>query len=235
MFFFSSRGSVGRPVTHRRGRGWRGGFLGSATEQFIKLDLNKWLKVLRHLELLPRPLGQDWSEVWLQRFGGTVTIWPKTVLSDLYFILSDPTPPRLARMLHGGQQSAFPKIKFISNRMKLENAIAEGVKKYASPATHAESRVDVAAEDAQGPRYERVDLLADDPARSSDGVTEAEPQSTRNDRARPFYRRSSSMLQEFRRQSAVFFDDDLYDTGPSDEDRSYRINRAPRSVNESDI
>lgn len=33
IFFFSSRGSVGHPVTHRRGRGWRGGFLGSATEQ----------------------------------------------------------------------------------------------------------------------------------------------------------------------------------------------------------
>jgi len=25
LFFFSSRGTVGRPVTHRRGRGWRGG------------------------------------------------------------------------------------------------------------------------------------------------------------------------------------------------------------------
>ncbi|RAL68726.1 hypothetical protein DID88_007426 [Monilinia fructigena] len=44
-FFFSSRGSVGQPVTHRRGRGWRGGFLGSATEQYLKLDLKKWLKV----------------------------------------------------------------------------------------------------------------------------------------------------------------------------------------------
>ena len=59
IFFFSSRGSVGRPVTHRRGRGWRGGFIGSAIEQYLKLDLNKWLKVLRHLELLPRPLGQE--------------------------------------------------------------------------------------------------------------------------------------------------------------------------------
>ena len=28
LFFFSSRGTVGRPVTHRKGRGWRGGFLG---------------------------------------------------------------------------------------------------------------------------------------------------------------------------------------------------------------
>lgn len=126
LFFFSSRGSVGRPVTHRRGRGWRGGFLGSALEQYIKLDLNKWLKVLRHLELLPQPLGQDWSEIWLQRFNGTITLWPKSVLSDFYYILSDPTPLRLARMIHAGQLSAFPKLKFIANRAKLERLIHQG-------------------------------------------------------------------------------------------------------------
>ncbi|KAI4126368.1 MAG: hypothetical protein LQ347_005000 [Umbilicaria vellea] len=127
LFFFSSRGTVGRPVTHRRGRGWRGGFLGSATEQYLKLDLNKWLKVLRHLELLPRPLGQDWSEIWLQRFSGTVTIWPKSKASDFWYILSDPTPDRLARMLQTGQQSTFPKLLFIANRMKIERLIEEGV------------------------------------------------------------------------------------------------------------
>lgn len=126
LFFFSSRGSVGRPVTHRRGRGWRGGFLGSATEQYLKLDLTKWLKVLRHLELLPRPLGQDWSEIWLQRFSGTITIWPKSIPSDFYHILSDPSPQRLARMIHVGQQSAFPKLKFIANRAKIERLIQQG-------------------------------------------------------------------------------------------------------------
>ena len=125
LFFFSSRGSVGRPVTHRRGRGWRGGFLGSAVEQYLKLDLTKWLKVLRHLELLPRPLGQDWSEIWLQRFSGTVTIWPKTRMSDFYYILTDPTMERLARMIHVGQQAAFPKLQFISNRMKIEKVVVE--------------------------------------------------------------------------------------------------------------
>ncbi|KAK5123342.1 hypothetical protein LTR85_002773 [Meristemomyces frigidus] len=125
LFFFSSRGTVGRPVTHRRGRGWRGGFLGSAVEQYLKLDLNKWLKVLRHLELLPRPLGQDWSEVWLQRFSGTITIWPKSVMSDFYYILTDPTMQRLARMIHIGQLAAWPKLKFISNRMAIEKVIQE--------------------------------------------------------------------------------------------------------------
>ncbi|TKA32359.1 hypothetical protein B0A50_01465 [Salinomyces thailandicus] len=125
LFFFSSRGSVGRPVTHRRGRGWRGGFLGSAVEQYLKLDLNKWLKVLRHLELLPRPMGQDWSEIWLQRFSGTITVWPKSVLSDYYHILSDPSMQRLARMIHVGQLAAWPKLKFISNRMAIERVIEE--------------------------------------------------------------------------------------------------------------
>ncbi|KAF2399565.1 patatin-domain-containing protein [Trichodelitschia bisporula] len=126
LFFFSSRGTVGRPVTHRRGRGWRGGFLGSATEQYLKLDLTKWLKVLRHLELLPRPLGQDWSEIWLQRFSGTITIWPKCMPSDFWYILSDPTPIRLARMIHVGQMAAWPKLKFTSNRMRIEQLIEQG-------------------------------------------------------------------------------------------------------------
>jgi len=126
LFFFSSRGTIGRPVTHRKGRGWRGGFLGSAAEQYLKLDLTKWLKVLRHLELLPRPLGQDWSEIWLQRFSGTITIWPKSIPSDFYYILSDPTPARLARMLRQGQLSTWPKLKFIGNRMTIERLITEG-------------------------------------------------------------------------------------------------------------
>lgn len=126
LFFFSSRGNVGEPVTHRKGRGWRGGYFLSATEQYLKLDLTKWLKVLRHLELLPRPMGQDWSQLWLQKFNGTITIWPKSKPSDIVRILSDPDPDRLARMIHEGQQSAFPKLKFISNRLKVERLIERG-------------------------------------------------------------------------------------------------------------
>ncbi|KAJ9615620.1 hypothetical protein H2200_001695 [Cladophialophora chaetospira] len=129
LFFFSPRGSPGRPVTHRKGRGWRGGFLGSTIETSVKLDLQKYLKILRHLELLPRIYGQDWSELWLQRFSGTVTIWPKTVISDFWNILSDPGPQRLERMLTVGQRSCWPQIRFISNRMKIERVILEGLRK----------------------------------------------------------------------------------------------------------
>ncbi|KAF3921881.1 hypothetical protein ABW20_dc0100018 [Dactylellina cionopaga] len=130
LFFFSSRGTVGRPVSHRRGRGWRGGFLGSASEQYLKLDLNKWLKVLRHLELLPRPMGTDWSNLFLQRFYGRVNILPRTKLMDYYYILSDPSRERLSWMINSGEHATFPKLKFISNRMKIERLVEEGRRKH---------------------------------------------------------------------------------------------------------
>ncbi|WYZ40758.1 hypothetical protein EsH8_IV_001099 [Colletotrichum jinshuiense] len=126
LFFFSSRGSVGHPVTHRKGRGWRGGYVMSAVEHYLKLDMTKWLKFIRHAELLPRPLGQDWSQLFLQTFSGTITVWPKTVPSDFYHILSDPDPPRLARMIHEGQQRGYPILKFVGNRLKVERLIEQG-------------------------------------------------------------------------------------------------------------
>ncbi|CRK16298.1 hypothetical protein BN1723_010926 [Verticillium longisporum] len=128
LFFFSSRGSVGHPVTHRKGKGWRGGYVMSAVEHYLKLDMTKWLKFIRHAELLPRPLGQDWSQLFLQQFSGTITIWPKSVPGDFYHILSDPDPPRLARMLHEGQQRGFPILKFMGNRLKVERMIEQGRK-----------------------------------------------------------------------------------------------------------
>ncbi|KAF7134016.1 hypothetical protein CNMCM5793_005596 [Aspergillus hiratsukae] len=220
LFFFNSRGSVGRPVTHRKGRGWRGGFLGSAIEQYIKLDMNKWLRVLRHLELLPRPLGQDWSEIWLQKFSGTITIWPKSVPSDFYHILSDPCPERLARMLHVGQQSAFPKIQFIKNRLKIENAIMQGLQQCSSGRGRVMSpilsrrRQDRAQEHADG-MVERLDQSF--PERQSDYKDEShytevsDSLSAGSSRPHTPDARRSSMFEEMRRQSAVFFDDsDMY-------------------------
>lgn len=107
LFHFAPRGAPGRPVSHRRGKGWRGGFLLSAAEQFLKIELTKNFRVgsrcfvdfssrlvdprsaeltfslsakqvIRDLELLPELGGQNWSAVFLQKFEGTVTIWPKS-------------------------------------------------------------------------------------------------------------------------------------------------------------
>lgn len=189
LFFFSSRGTVGRPVTHRRGRGWRVGYLGSAIETSIKLDLAKWLKILKHLELLPRIMGQDWSGIWLQQFSGTITIWPKSRISDFYYLLSDPSPERLAYMIRAGQRSTFSKLLFIENRMKIERLIEDGL------------------------------LLAEDWGLRGDDSPHMHGQELRTDRitadlsppdgASPLRmaNRRSSMLDELRRQSGVFFDD----------------------------
>ena len=201
LFFFSSRGTVGRPVTHRKGRGWRGGFLGSATEQYIKLDLTKWLKVLRHLELLPRPLGQDWSEIWLQRFDGTITIWPRSRISDFWYILSDPTMERFATMLRVGMQSTFPKLLFIANRMKIERLIEEGLLLGQGGLKHTESL---------HLKGRHLRLEADGAGSSSDEIDDRrELLSPINGKGPIVGSRRSSIMQELKRQSGVFFNDDV--------------------------
>ncbi|KAG0234523.1 hypothetical protein BGW41_001122 [Actinomortierella wolfii] len=124
LFFYAARGSVGRPVSHLYGEGWRGGFLAASIEQFLKLDMSKWLKVLRDLELLPRIMNQDWSFIWLQKFDGHVTILPKSSLSDWFHLLTDPDEKRLAHHLDVGMKQTFPKLHMIANRLRIERAIA---------------------------------------------------------------------------------------------------------------
>lgn len=60
--------------------GWRGNFLLSAAEQWLKHELTKNFRVIRDLELLPQITGQDWSSVFLQRFDGAVTCVHKCLL-----------------------------------------------------------------------------------------------------------------------------------------------------------
>ena len=232
LFFFSSRGTVGRPVTHRRGRGWRGGFLGSAIEQYLKLDLSKWLKVLRHLELLPRPMGQDWSEIWLQKFSGTVTIWPRSKMSDFVYILSDPDPQRLSRMIQAGQSSTFPKLLFIANRMKIERLMEQGLLLGTTgrDSMHLEGqarRQTITSVYAQGASGHDVDTSGEEMPifempLSSNGE---KPVFSRNSSGRTL----SSTMEELQRQSLVFFDDT--DVDAEDTDGSAAEEEAPSRSN----
>ncbi|KAG0286740.1 hypothetical protein BGZ96_009207 [Linnemannia gamsii] len=124
LFFYAARGSIGRPVSHLSGEGWRGGFLAASIEQFLKLDLSKWLKVLRDLELLPKFMNQDWSWIWLQKFDGHVTILPKSGPSDWLQLLTDPSEDRMRHCLTVGEKQTFPKLHMIANRLKIEQMIA---------------------------------------------------------------------------------------------------------------
>ncbi|KDE06795.1 hypothetical protein MVLG_02834 [Microbotryum lychnidis-dioicae p1A1 Lamole] len=126
LFAFAPRGAPGRPVAHRRGKGWRGGFLLSAAEQFLKIELTKNFRVIRDLELMPEFGGQNWSALFLQDFEGTVTIWPRSRFWDWFQLLSDPNRTELARKLRVGQMATFPRVKMIENRLKIERQIDRG-------------------------------------------------------------------------------------------------------------
>lgn len=170
-------------------------------------------------------MGQDWSEIWLQKFSGTVTIWPKSVPSDFLHILSDPTPARLARMLHFGMLSTFPKILFIRNRLKLESAIMKGLQ-LSSPSggrvlSPIISRRQQDHEQSEHPGNLTVHRMeesfpeeswayknkshyteSEDSGASSSGET-GRPQTP----MRPLSdTRRGSLMEEFRRQSVVLFD-----------------------------
>jgi hypothetical protein len=114
------------------GDGRRGGFLGSLLEDFLKLDMRKWLQLLHNLNLLPRVLGQDWTVVFLQRFGGTVTMVPHLRVQDYLCVISDPTRDRMAAYLLGGQRVTWPKLAMVANRVRIEQALRRAASSTAS-------------------------------------------------------------------------------------------------------
>ena len=136
LFFFAPKGTVGRPVTSstRKTRSkqqyasFRGGFIATALEQLLRLEIKKWLQIIKSLDLLPHFLQQDWLNIWLQNFTGTITIWPKNKLSDFWYILSDPTEFRMKEIIEKGEKCMFPRLLFIKHRASIENVIEKGKK-----------------------------------------------------------------------------------------------------------
>lgn len=135
LFFFAPKGTVGRPVASarrktRRARfaSLRGGFLATAAELLLRLEIKKWLQIVKTLDLLPRWLEQDWLNVFLQRFTGSITIWPRNRLADFWNILLDPSQSQMAEYLAKGERSMFPRLLFVKHRLTIERAIERGRK-----------------------------------------------------------------------------------------------------------
>jgi hypothetical protein len=126
-------------------------------------------------------------------------------------------------MLREGQQSTFPKIQFINNRMKLEKVIVEGLKRGLSTGigqiTTPLSRPSLPPTDEERRDYHPVDLQTERADRShQEPQVEGNTQETvKSSTSRPVSRRRNSVLEEIRRQSAIFFDD-TDDTAPSEDD-----------------
>lgn len=133
LFFFAPKGSVGRPVAIPRRKtkrekyaSFRGGFIATALEHLFKLEIKKWLEMIKTLDLLPRLRELDWLNVWLQKFTGLITIWPRNSFKDLWYILSDPSEESLGEMIRKGERYMFPKLLFVKHRLSIENAIERG-------------------------------------------------------------------------------------------------------------
>ncbi|KAK6895043.1 Patatin-like phospholipase domain-containing protein [Candida tropicalis] len=135
LFYFAPKGTVGRPVSTSKRKtsrekyaSFRGGFIATALEQLFRLEIKKWLQIIKSLDLLPHFLQQDWSNIWLQNFSGTITIWPRNRLIDFWYILSDPTEKRMAEIIKKGERCMFPRLLFIKHRSSIERAIEKGKK-----------------------------------------------------------------------------------------------------------
>ncbi|KAJ1873495.1 hypothetical protein LPJ55_002243 [Coemansia sp. RSA 990] len=126
LFFYDRDGSIGQPPARRYSSVWRGGFIPSALEHMLKLDIRKWLRLLSDLNLMPLILSQDWSFVWLQKFDGDVTILPKSRISEYFKLLTDPTYNSIVQSIDEGTVATWPKLKMIKTRQGMEDAITRG-------------------------------------------------------------------------------------------------------------
>ena len=140
-----------------------------------------------------------------------IAIWPKSRLSDFWYILSDPTPSRLAGMLLAGQQSTWPKLLFIANRMKIERLIEGGLLHGATGEGDIEK---LAVRNERNSMHIHGEAMRSSVEPSTETEDEDERRTARKEDRR------SSMLEEIKRQSSVFFDDGLVDgeTGDSEEE-----------------
>ena len=121
------------------------------------------------MELLPRPMGQDWSEIWLQRFSGTITVWPKSIMSDYWHILSDPSPARLQNLDTGQTLRQGPRKRRTDADMPLnaavqaqnrrQSSILKEISRQAAVLWHDELPTDV--EDGNGTTTDEEDAVVD--------------------------------------------------------------------------
>ena len=124
LFHEGSRGTPERlTVSHN---GWQGSFLLTTFKCILKLHMTLNNALLHNFNIMPLIFGQDWSNLFLQPIGNTVTIWPHSTLQDWLRILVKPDSSDLSAIMQRGQYAAFPRLYVISRHVRLERAIAHG-------------------------------------------------------------------------------------------------------------
>jgi predicted acylesterase/phospholipase RssA len=124
-FVFHQRGSSGLPSSQRFGSKFRGGFITSALEAGLRLDMRKWIQIMADLDILPELFGQDWRNSLLQASSGNVTIYPSPRLRDYMKLIIHPSREDMHLYIRGGELSAYPRINMHANHFLFEQAIAD--------------------------------------------------------------------------------------------------------------
>ena len=128
-FFFNRKGEAGNPLLWRWGKqgSFRGGFVLSALESFLKEQMRTLLKVMGDLELDPAFRGMALPQAFLQNFEGDIT-----VTSQRHFawkVVNCMTGPKSAAEIEWwikeGELSIWPKMSVMISRMRIEKALLE--------------------------------------------------------------------------------------------------------------
>ena len=121
-FFYCPQGSPGNPEIARRGDGLKGGFMLSLAERFLKLDMQKYLALIRDFRINVRAIS-EFDDAFLQKTWGDCTIRPEMNFSDYFAVFSNPTGKSMEAYIQRGRTATYKHLCMISHRHKLEQCL----------------------------------------------------------------------------------------------------------------
>lgn len=139
IFFFNSKGGVGRPSRWSSGEqedSWRGGFLLAALEMYLKNDMKAKMVFLRDLDAA---VGFT-SELMTQDFMGSTTIVPQTRFSDYLCLLDNPTLDQLRHCFQAGSVAAYEHTVMIQMHFSIADSLEECIDRLEPKAPPRRSR-----------------------------------------------------------------------------------------------
>lgn len=124
-FFYNSKGDVGRPSRWSSGMredSWRGGFLLSALEMYLKNDMRAKFSFLRDVEAAKGFHANLFSQ---STYSGSTTIVPQVALIDYFKLFVNQKISDLERYFQGGTVAAYQHIAMIRLHYRIANALDE--------------------------------------------------------------------------------------------------------------
>mmetsp|Transcript_12893 Transcript_12893/g.19267 ORF Transcript_12893/g.19267 Transcript_12893/m.19267 type:complete len:919 (+) Transcript_12893:140-2896(+) len=124
-FFYNSKGDVGRPSRWSSGMrddSWRGGFLLSALEMYLKNDMRSKFHFLNDVDVA---VGFTSTMMAQATYSGTTTIVPDTCLKDYFLLFEEQSEDDMKRYFQGGAVAAYQHVSFLKLHYAVANTLDE--------------------------------------------------------------------------------------------------------------